>query len=132
MDREDILKMEAGRELDVLVAEKVMGEIKPVYSHEFHIEPKWSIGGNWYCLPEYSSGDICEWQPKPFSTYIAAAWEVVEKIQSNGDVLSLTYLEDFGEMMWDVHFRIANTFAYAPTAPLAICRAALLAVMEVE
>jgi hypothetical protein len=59
--------MKPGRELDALIAEKVMGKKLPI-----------SVGW-WTCdkLPE-GSIEICPF----YSTDIAAAWQVVEKIQT--------------------------------------------------
>lgn len=75
---EQIDAMSAGIQLDVLVAEKVMGESKPTELHEEgHLEAIRSVGGNWICWPEYERGDECEWTPLPFSTDLMAAWKVV-------------------------------------------------------
>lgn len=66
-------QMLAGPELDAFVAEKVMGAAKPTdQAHGAHIEPIFH-GPYWSCAPEYAKGDICEWQPMPFSTDIRAA-----------------------------------------------------------
>jgi len=70
--------MSAGIELDMLVAERVMGENRPTEPHEeHHLEPIRSLGENWVCWPEYERGDECEWTPLPFSTDMTAAWKVV-------------------------------------------------------
>lgn len=58
--------MVAGRELDALVAEKVMGSIVRI--------------------PEDGSGITLTFDPPPYSTDISAAWEVLEKAHAMGYV----------------------------------------------
>jgi hypothetical protein len=104
MTRDEILKMEAGREMDALVAEKI-------------------FNGQWLYK------NIPENLPK-FSASISAAWEVVERLIKHNP-LSLDYLVDENNVLgWQANFRMGYNVAFAPTAPLAICRAALLAVMK--
>ena len=98
-------ELEAGYELDALVAEKVMGLVKGSFGW---INSDTAIP---IALPLYS-------------TDIAAAWEVVErfkdwdwKLYSHGEGESFVIYKD------GTHYE-----ATAPTAPLAICRAALKAV----
>lgn len=105
--------MMAGKELDELIAKKVMG----------------------YGL-EYADANGCVWSthlsdaiPTPlFSTDIAAAWEVVEKMKDSDFNLEKDYDFEF----WNCIIKPANT--YPPikirgiSAPHAICLAALKAV----
>lgn len=111
--------LKPGRELDALVAEKVMG---------------WSLDGYfWYCGDKptrYKSG-LFEDEFSP-STDIAAAWEVVEKLNliSWNRVLAKTSdgrwcTAVFSEMDQD-HCCEYDTIA--ESAPHAICLAALKAV----
>ena len=107
-------EMEAGRELDALVAEKVMG-VKPeqVYcdisgrniSRYFDLEDRMRI--------------------ESYSTDIGAAWQVLERVAESW----LPCVMHNG-MTWIAEFESLIEFhtAYADTAPLAICRAALMAV----
>jgi hypothetical protein len=102
-------EMPAGLKMDALVAEKVMG---------------------W----KWDDRDECFYNEKgesritffhPFSTDITAVWEVVEKmsfIPMGGFVLT----ENRGG--WTAHWPGVDVFA--PTVPLAICRAALMAMEE--
>lgn len=95
----DIHTIPAGRELDALVAEKVMG----IGKLEFDA----------YYGPQHR-----------YSTDIAAAWEVVEKLAKPLKVVwtgKVWVCEVFGE----------PCSQEAGTAPLAICRAALK-VMDME
>jgi hypothetical protein len=103
----------AGRELDALVAERVMGWVQeepqphPVNSFAIY------FGG-----------------PPPYSTDIAAAWQVVERMREQEYSIALdsdTWLKH----PYAVHFIGGNSGCVsctADTAPLAICRAALKAV----
>ena len=108
--------MPAGREMDVLIAERVMGF------------PGAAVGG--WTNPKI--GD-----PQPYSTDIAAAWTVLEKLRSDGfDIeVSATEVEDKYTPGWTVEFdhdrSPYRTYTKHPnawkveTATLAICRAAL-------
>jgi hypothetical protein len=93
---EQILQLEAGPDLDRLVARKVMGKRKP----------RWSPSAN-----------------------ITSAWEVVERL------LELDFgVEVYGErgFLWKVAVYDKTGRCWrgsADTVPLAICRAALLAVL---
>jgi hypothetical protein len=140
MTREEILAMQPGRELDARVAENVMGykfvqegstlwkEDAPfpflMYNEEFG-----------YCLYEkYEDG----W---PFTTFnpstdISAAWEVVEKIGNNAEwmLYRLGHTDEEGILKYNCTFlQVFSGFspsAKGITAPEAICKAALLAVLE--
>lgn len=99
--------MNAGRELDALIAEKVMGWYLDS-TKEYHRKHIHSLGHNALA-------------PVPnFSTDIAAAWEVVEKFQG-----SFKVFKPFGGQ-WEVE--CTNGFSKADTAAHAICLAALKAV----
>src|SRR3990167_10827314 len=107
MTREEILNMEAGREMDALVAEKVMGEPYP----DRFAHPKW-----WGL--RYDMGHEV-WEPMLFSTNIKMAWEVVERLQSFE--LEMDYP---GAWRAGVHFAGDPSWATASadTAPFSICR----------
>jgi hypothetical protein len=109
MTRDEILNMPAGKEIDALIAEKVIGVPfrKPTHG------PCCTCGT---CGWDYDNC-ICG-----YSEEIEKAWEVVEKLR-------LT-IEPTAMNKWAVHQGLGSQLAYAETAPLAICRAALLAVMK--
>jgi hypothetical protein len=114
MTRDEILNMPAGREMDALVAEKVMGW--RLHPHKTH----WMTNNN-------NFRRIGTFLP---SDDISAAWEVVEKMKEKGR-LYLIVSDDIGykaEILLNDPVPMAT--AQCDTAPLAICRAALLAVME--
>jgi len=111
MTTDDIDKMEAGPEMDALVAKRVM-KIEP---------PEMRIGPMRFGKPTMTA----QWTPKPYSTHILAAWEVIEKLQGNTTVA--LYRVDGGSVIYGVKNK---RYSEAPTAPLAICRAALKAVIQ--
>lgn len=120
MTRDEILAMPAGMEMNALVAEKVMGW------HEHN--------GMWLDLDNRIWANPPGWSP---STNIATAWEVVQKhpyyfalYRTNETDWRLAL---FGTVHWECRFYAPEKFdAKADTAPLAICRAALIVVLERE
>ena len=117
---------EAGRKTDVCVAVVVMGIVVPDWGPDTPCpingsEMRWTEERAW-CY------DHSEWHYGPaqeYSTDIAAAWEVVGRM---GDVLR-RLLRNKGSEKWECIFDYVHV-GTAPTAPLAICRAALKAVGE--
>lgn len=84
MNKEEILAMEVGKELDTLVAEKVMGHPMPDFIPEDALD-LYLAGSpihydSWTCVCRYDEGDVPKWIPDPYSTDISAAWQVVEKV----------------------------------------------------
>ena len=126
MTRDEILAMEAGRELDALVAEKVMERTLMD-----------GLGGTAIRVVYYGKDTP---HPLPYySTNIAAAWEVVAKIKPDIDGgIAVEWLIDGGDdrawhtEIWTRGEKYRQYCSFAPTAPLAICRAALLATQEQE
>lgn len=132
MTTEQITKLEAGREMDRAVFEKV-----------FRMDPANARIGL------HADGDIEYYLGYPaghdiaphFSTDIGAAWRVVEKLRetySRVEVHSVTVLGEDAryvcmveEKTGEVHERYVAQ-ADAATAPLAIVRAALMAVERTE
>lgn len=126
------LTMQAGEEMDRAVAEKVMGWI--LYGDRF--------GWGTWTLPQ---GDIIktqslkkmagpDWSP---SKSIVAAWEVIEKmgllgwttdVQWKGDARDYARTAEVSMSTWESTYRSAH--AASDTAPLAICRAALAALLS--
>jgi hypothetical protein len=126
-----VLSRDAGRALDALVAEKVMGwtalhrrdggsaeYLGTVPDNSFvGASTAKRIPGKTYCVPEYS-------------TDIAAAWLVVERMRADGWWPEVKYLVDWDNAAkWYAacHRPPHQWSATAATAPLAICRAALAA-----
>ena len=123
--------MKAGRELDALVAEKVMGLKKSIRLHSTTDMIDAYIN-NPYFTDVVRKEDLHHVEPLHYSTSIAAAWEVVEKLSERRDP---------HDEQWAVHIskRKSNLFysqfckgcvchtaeAEADTPSLAICLAAL-------
>lgn len=114
--------MNPGRELDALVAEKVMG-----WTRTEHLGLKrtvWNIPA-----PSY-----IEWadDPPPFSTDIAAAWEVVERLRANYSFqISADSSSDWECYLENEDLDISHVSARSETAPHAICLAALKTVEKI-
>lgn len=132
-----VLSRDASRELDALIAERVMGEPKPVYTFGptlvFAAEYPASRGGMWREEVRYDEGDVPTWRPLAFSTDIAAAWMVMERMRADGFSAEVTGHPGRGfhcHIYEGTGTRRRNGYALADAAPLAICRAALLAVEE--
>ncbi len=113
MTVEDIKEMPGGREMDALIAEKVLGRPfrKPTHGHcctcQNCGEDHDACGG--YC---YYSNDI------------TSAWQVVEKMPG----LALHHIPDADR--WNAYFH--GGMSGGNTAPLAICRAALIVALFPE
>lgn len=126
--------MNAGRDMDALVAEKVMGwDLKTVWiGSEEH---KRLIAPERHYMP-----DDYPW----YSTDIAAAWMVVEKMQERFkcgvkvfaiipeqiERVGKKYVCSFHSGTLEYITPELHTSDKADTAPLAICRAALKAIEE--
>ncbi len=116
--------MKAGRQLDALVAEKVMGW-----------ELTQSRLGHYHVITSPSGKPIKTHSHIPlFSTDIAAAWLVVEKLITDGYEVSIDSIIDgffecgINKDDGEIDARIIGWEREAPTAALAICLAVLEAV----
>jgi hypothetical protein len=155
MNQGEILRMEAGREMDVLIINKfispkppsdktyrqLLGEQEMFYSCLSVKDQSdcWEIVIDWGDISRSGrEDDFPEWQPaiSP-STDIAAAWEVVEKINEKYHWKLHSPFITGSE--WFIGFTphgvtgwngTPDFNASGNTAPLAICRAALLATFE--
>jgi len=116
MTRDEVLAMKPGRELDALVAEKVMGW-KAVQVFDLKDTDGTNIANG---ITPYNIGQ----RVPHYSTDIASAWEVVEEMQNNEWDFTLKNHKRKYEAIFGTLYN-----AFAPTAPEAICKAALLAVM---
>jgi hypothetical protein len=120
--------MEAGRELDALIAEKVMG--LKLYRHEYYgLSGKLEPDGPF--LNPQGLESVNREIPN-YSKDIAAAWEVVKKIVHPEVVSSFVF--DLRVENWPRKFKAKFSngggaySAIEDSAPLAICLAALKAV----
>ena len=127
MTREEIVRFQPGPRTDRLVAEKVMG---------------WEEGTNFYIrenrlmlVAAIWDANKQQWIPTsglPWSpsTDIAAAWQVLEAMRRNGGRYRI-WSPCAEDDEWEVELFPGNSdeaaIARAPSLPLAICRATLLA-----
>lgn len=120
-------ELKPGRELDALIAEKVMG-LEVLSNKDCYISgERKDMSGEITRIASVIPG---------YSTEIKAAWEVVEKIGSNEQwQINIEYRQDEGYWVF-IKERIssgAGTFvADSITAPHAICLAALKAVKALD
>jgi hypothetical protein len=127
-------EMPAGREMDALVAEKVMGN---KLEYGCFVDDRYADD----CVTDICDCAIAEslhkekdkfpdkcqyWReldPLPYSTDIAAAWEVLNKFTHKEPCIN--YLNDlWNPVGWHCHIDGHHTEG-CDTAPLAICRCAL-------
>lgn len=105
MTRDEILAMEPGNELDIVVAINIIGWLR---------DEKIEFQGN---IPHYS-------------TDISAAWEVVKKLENDCAIAQATFR---GKTLCTICEKVldGNFFEYeSPSAPEAIAKAALIACLE--
>jgi len=130
--REQILNEPAGRQMDEWVAEYVMGwELSPPLGHDPTTKITYMVGEP----PDIAFVEI--FMP---SKKMESAWDVVEKLKELGfSIIRLSTGDMMGDL-WQCHIadayrEIANPgdkdyYANAETPSLAICKAALLAVID--
>ena len=152
MTRDEIMSMEAGPEMDRMIAEFMNAEpeITPIVSND---------GGQSACAVASRSGPweskrdlqlwleeqnhrgllvgyrIEHWHRYPdYSTSISDAWEVWEKLpmDSQGLLIARCSVANADEYQAAIHVQGDAVWVSGDTAPLAICRAALISTMEGE
>ena len=124
MTRDEVLAMEPGRLLDALVAEYVVGmkEHRKAYPESFDERVIWFR----------DPPNVTAYYVPFYSTDISAAWVVVEKMFEHGGCEIGCYGSKSGGKWFEVNVITMNgeVTVTAHTAHEAICKAALLAVME--
>jgi len=122
MNRETILAMEAGVELDKLVAEEIMGECY----HQYWKGDKDSI-----CCVKCGESRFYHQHSQAYSIDISAAWQVVEEMSIKGYDLLLMEERETSSAGWFASFspigRKEPGYTKVKSAPEVICKAALLA-----
>ena len=166
MTKDKILAMEAEPDLDWRVAELVMGLDVPgmlmvtpdhdspsAYCVPYRQEPH-GLDAPRPVYVAHCACDMDERQPSDedywghyaaclevvprYSTDIAAAWQVADKLHNSGWWVRVKSAmnEDLEQLGWAAHigrwWNREYLGTWALTAPLVICRAALLAIMEAE
>ncbi len=126
MNREEVVQLGNGKAMDILVAEQIMGwqlekddaEIKRLNGYFAHHEER-----RWWRMPNGGWYD----EPPAYSTSIAAAWQVVESLNTQGYKLHLSQ----GDQESKAGFTLAvmnAEYITEKSVPEAICKAALLVV----
>jgi hypothetical protein len=122
----NVRELEAGREIDALVAERIMRWTRETYWVATGRGPHEERSGL------FGPGGIRDVDQFPcYSTEIAAAWEVVERMGECGREMRIYHFSvDDEKWYYSVEFlpRFANTHTMVKSAPLAICRSALQAI----
>lgn len=124
---------EPGRELDALIAERVMGLTVITTQEEtsqFDPAGRWVPGGEYYEVdvqwampPGQEEPDVDDYLPG-YSTRIDAAWQVVERFERLGYDVAM-HTTNGGEWVCVFRGALLADATMAPTAPHAICLAAL-------
>ena len=131
MKRDEILKMEAGREMDALIAEKVMDWKNIHKTTEYEDPDTIHMTGE---MNPFIVGNVAwvDWEVEifPFSTSLLDAWMVVEKLRSKYLISVRSDFNHYGCAIRLLGLDDLVAVTYGDTAPLAICRAALLAAMK--
>lgn len=129
--------MKPGRELDALVAEKVMGWVSVSKEHHWNYVRGYPAGwpDEYSGLPPdgYTGDDEFRRDYRKIHAYsssIADAWLVVEKLKETKGRVSVDWFEDTIGYRWHVYVGEGDeqSVVGAETAPHAICLAALKAV----
>lgn len=131
LTREEIQGMKPGREMDALIAEKVLGwtdirRVNPAVIHSFSADGNHANFG--------FSPVLYKHIPFPlYSTDISAAWEVAEHFKTKDYLYSLKNLAggkyEFSLLDWGGK---CSTYSGQGNTPSeAICKAALIAVLNV-
>ena len=128
-DKLKILNMQAGKEMDALIAKHAMkarhweNGAASDYDGEYPMYSDWDDGAFWY---EDADGGYL-WTP---SQNLADTWEVVEKLRAKPTEFAFE-ITTIPVMFKGYRVSIgAYHSVIAETLPLAICRAALLATLE--
>lgn len=132
LTREEIENIPAGRDIDAWIAQEIIGLARidlgsancPYCGSEM-----------WQGKDRARCSQCNEWRYSPYKEYsaeISAAWEVVEKLHLmvrpsilSGNWVAMKFERVYLSGKWE-----GVGEATADTAPLAICRAALLAILE--
>jgi hypothetical protein len=137
---------EAGPLLDAEIAKRVFGDTTEYGSVPQH---QWNpVAGYWphddrrqciRCKDWEGDSVACTIVPSPYSTYINAAWRVIENMRERGIWLAIRPVSEAAGALWHVSNHSEECIPYngdwdmefssasAATAPLAICNAALMA-----
>lgn len=128
----DVSKLEAGPELDGLIANRIFGLAPGRCQGEVKENEGEIFCTRCFHCWDWTKSFVAEhdFTPEPYSTSITSAWKVVEHLEMQGIDLGRVGKE-FGEGLYLAQFFNGKTYGHAckhargETAPLAICLAAL-------
>lgn len=109
-------KLQVGRALDALVAEKVMGWL-PHTRNSAYYATAGAVNSVGEGFATQMQANINDWRP---SADIAAAWQLVDKVA----MFKFCDITQYDEV-WVIDNVVSDWRVEAETAPLAICLAAL-------
>jgi hypothetical protein len=119
--------MKAGRDLDALVAQRVMKRAVKAYETLKGADMREHFGELWIQVSDYPS----QYAPLPrYSSDIAAAWQIVGRMDGEWTITGhegIGWTARFYSSTGGIAAVVVGVFAEAPTAPHAICLAALRA-----
>ncbi len=115
---------QTGQKLDAAVAEEVMGWV-PVWHPDIQLLT-WRRPG--------SGSVIADRNVPAYSSNIAAAWQIVEKLHADGISIHLFWAADFpqwpGESCWQVSAGRSNDTFQQPVILMSVCEAICLAALR--
>lgn len=127
------LELPAGYELDTVIAEKVMGfklltvqEMRAEAEEVWKTQPGCAVFSRGFEARKFYWGTEFKNIISRYSADIVAAWEALNRIGARFEVVLVG--NDHGDRLWRATARGIHV-GEAETAPLAICRAALLCVL---
>jgi len=129
--KKEIVQLSAGREIDVLVAEQMMGwqietdqkKLRKLQEYFCRDEER-----RWWRAPEggwYSD-------PPSYSSDIDVAWRIVERMNSRGQYLFLSQSDEEYKVAFDEPRTINPDYISEKSVAFAICKAALVVAEHVE
>lgn len=125
MNKEEILKLPAGYDLDLLIAEKIMGW--KWFHHEEASYFRRNDYSDYLIIVDKTIGEmnVFNYPLTKYSLEINSAWEVVNKLIYSGYRFDLNLVGGGVWMATFSHPQNGGAKAEAESVPLAICRAAL-------
>lgn len=129
--RKEMMQLRSGPEIDVLVAEQIMGwqietddpklrKLQGYFSRDEHRRWWRAPEGGWHC------------EPPSYSSDIAAAWQIVENMNSRGQFLFLSQSSEEYKAAFDEPHTISPHYISEKSVALAICKAALVVAEQVR
>jgi len=124
--RNEIMQLNAGREIDLLVAEQVMGWVLETDEAKLRQLSRYVAreeGRRWWRSPE--GGWHCD--PPSFSSDMRDGWKVVERMKTSGKLLSLVQDVYGNKITFGGPNAAGPDYIVEKSVLLGICKAALLA-----